>query len=149
MTSREWKLWAWDQLLGLDSKPTEFLTSLITFGIGMRIASGKSQTFQQLSDASEVVRHYMPGLGWALMVGAVVQVVGVALTVVHFVPLGRMLRWGSSVIDGAIWATFMVFMLGVIPLTDTLYIIYGAFLINDAWIVMGIAYRGYRGRASD
>ena len=148
--NKQRRLILWMHILSLDSKPTEFLTSLITIGIGLRIVQGKSPVFNQLMSVSDALNSIIPYMGWALICGALSQIFGVIITAWGWAVLGRGIRWLSSVVDGAIWSSMIVFLwlFDTVSWHDSLYAIYFALLINDVWIVMGIAYRGYRGRGA-
>jgi hypothetical protein len=128
------RLAAWDLVLSLDTKPTEFFTSLISASVGWGLLDNESP---------------MNFVGWGLFCAAALQLIGILLTVRGAVPIGRLARWTSSVVDGSIWCSLAALSLTVAPPTEFPIPLYAALFLNDAWIVMGIAYRGYRGRVTD
>jgi hypothetical protein len=91
----------------------------------------------------------LPKVGLVLFIAAFGQIAGLLFSAFRFVTTSRVVRWLSSLIDGCVWFSLVIFLTGRLPITEGLQVIYAALLLADAWIVMGIAYRGYRGRDTD
>lgn len=154
--TRDLKIMLFDWIFSRDTKPCEFFLSLLTLGIGARLMSGAEDVYDLVQDGAFVEYYWvfyinalLPKVGLLLVVAAFGQIFGLLLSVCRFVTIARIIRWLSSLIDGCVWFSLVVFLTGRLPMTDGLHVIYAALFLGDVWIVMGIAYRGYRGRNAD
>lgn len=138
-----------DKLLRQETKPTEFITSFITLGIAMRFISGGEDVYEFLGPDDQLILAVLPFIGIALMLAACGQLFGLAIRGRNHVALSRVMRWSSSIVDGCIWFSLLILVSTKLNIFEGLQWIYGALLLGDMWIVMGIAYRGCRGRDPD
>lgn len=81
----------------------------------------------------------------ALVIGSSTQMLGLLITLFKKPLLSNTLRWVGCVIEGSMWTVLLYFTFLTPEPTMQITFLYSLRILIVLWVVMSIAYRGFRG----
>lgn len=134
-----------DWFFSFDTKPFEIWSAAFAFFLGGSFLSAAD--LASVSGAVNMVGIDIDFVGAALVLGSLIQGLGLSLYFVAFIQASRVLRWFGSCLEGAAWAVCAVYVTLTPGLPNELVWVYALLLLQEVWVIMTLAYRGaYAGR---
>lgn len=137
--------WLFTRAIG----PFEFWTGSYSLVTGFAYFTGQSAIQIISSNMSmSLFGADLQMLGLILMFGGTVQLVALLVISHIHLELSRVLRWVGSVSEGSVWALCATFAwLTTYPIHAFRYL-FTLLFMQELWVVMSLAYRGFRGKGT-
>lgn len=138
--------WLFTRAIG----PFEFWTGAYSLVMGFAFVLGQSALQVVTHDKNFILFDWdIQVLGGILIFGGSTQLFALLVVSAFNVQLSRIMRWLGRVSEGSVWALCATFAWMTLSPVNAFKYLYTLLFMQELWVVMSIAYRGFRGKNSN